>query len=103
MRITPGHLSDVEITTARGTTVIPWASRQALLDRLAHDDGADETRLAFEAGGATLPVVLTLDQQGAVVRALNEWSSEVDGGLVGLPEGLADLHKALADPFEPYS
>jgi hypothetical protein len=100
MRITPEDLNDVEVATARGTTVIPWATRAALLERLAHLKGADETRLAFEAAGMTLPVILTLAQQGMVVRAIDEWSSEI--GLQRLPDGIAELHQALADPFDPY-
>jgi hypothetical protein len=98
----PERPNRVEVTTARGTTLVPWASRQALLDRLAHVDGADETRLAFEAVGTTSPVILTLDQQGVVVRAIDEWSTEIDGP-DGLPDGLAELHEALADPFDPKS
>jgi len=103
MRMTFKRSNDVEVTTARGTTVISWASRQALLARLSKTDGAEQTGLAFEAAGATLPVILTLDQQGVVVQAIKEWCSQLDGGLDELPEGLAELYNALADPFEPSS
>ena len=103
MRITPERPRDVEVTTARGTTVISWASRQALLGRLSQTHGGEQTRLAFEAAGATLPVILTLDQQGVVVQAIKEWRSQLDGGFDELPDGLVELYNALADPFEPYS
>jgi hypothetical protein len=78
--------------------VIPWASRDALLDEMRDLESMKDACDAFVAVGTTQPVVLTDPQKGGLIDVIEVWGSQVPGGLTdGLPEGIFDLRNALHD------
>jgi hypothetical protein len=79
------------------TVVIPWDSRQHLLDRLRRDKDANETVIhAFEAVGTTRPVTLDKAGRRLLLTVCFEWLNEA-GGTSGLPTGIVDLLLSLED------
>ena len=48
------------------------------------------------AVGASSPVKLTLQQEGDLLRAIEDWHRDV-GGYDGLPEGIFELRNELID------
>ena len=52
------RIDEVRIALRRGVVVIPWSSREALLDRL-RNLGTTDVVDAFQAVGTTEPVRLT--------------------------------------------
>lgn len=76
--------------------MLPWDSRDALLDHVAHLESAAGIRRAFMAVGASRPVELATEDRGQLIGILNEWSRTA-GGYDELPEGLWDLRCVLID------
>jgi hypothetical protein len=88
----------VQIALSRGTFELPWSSREALLDELAHQDSMQDIRDAFQAVGTSRPVKLNQAQKMALTLVIEVWGGEVEGGLTGgLPEGIFELRNALLD------
>ena len=63
----PSRIRYFKIALSKGTVELPWPSRTRLLDRVGKHSGGLKVRLAFEAVGATRPVVL--DTHGKRVQA----------------------------------
>jgi hypothetical protein len=94
---TPRRIDRVTFLGARPATtiVIPWDSRQALLDRLTAAGGADDVITAIRAPGTSAPVRLTKLQKRGLLTACAGWLDEV--GATGLPVGIVGLRSALMD------
>jgi hypothetical protein len=93
-----GRLDWVHVATSRGTIVIPWGSRDTLLQEIRRIDSANSIRKAFQDVGASLPVQLSRDDKAHLVELLNFWASEVS--TAKLPEGIWDLRNALLDDLD---
>jgi hypothetical protein len=89
------RLDKVTVAYSRGRVVLPWASRDAILNEIRHLDGARGTVTAFEAVGASAPVKLAGDDVAFLVEQLNRWSERVN--VANLPEGVWELRCALHD------
>jgi hypothetical protein len=99
--MTPLRDDHVRIPLSRGTIVLPWASREALLGELRRLDAVDDVGKAFEDAEAPAPVVLTRTQKSGLIRAIQEWGGRVDGGSTGpLPPGIVELRDALRDDLD---
>jgi hypothetical protein len=72
------RISKVTIAMSRpATTVeIPWASRQALLDRLRREGGADELIRQFENAGASRPVKPRTEGKRRLLDTVTRWLYE---------------------------
>jgi hypothetical protein len=90
----PERLDRVAISTNRGTVEIPWASHDKLLHEIRHLDGADATRHAFDAVGASRPVPLSRVDKALLVEAIEAWAHAIT--VDELPEGVWRLRNALA-------
>ena len=62
--------------------------------RLQHVHESSRLRASFEAGGANRPFELDPGQKAALVKILEEWWEESNGGM---PIELAVLHDAVKD------
>jgi hypothetical protein len=92
------HLNHhVRIACSRGEVSIPWESREALLLEIRHLDSAAPTVEAFSAVGVSRPVELTLEQKGLLIEVIEQWATQADFGLEGLPDGMIDLRNALRE------
>jgi hypothetical protein len=88
----------VRIPLSREMIALPWESRQALLEQLAHLDSMRDVRKAFDDVGATWPVRLSQQQKGDLIQVIEHWGSQQPGGLTeGLPSGIFALRNALHD------
>ena len=85
----------VRIGTSRSEVGIPWASWQALLERLRGVSREKEIVDAFEAAGTSSPVVLEPVDKHMLLAVIQFWIAEVS--LAGLPEGIEELQSALID------
>jgi hypothetical protein len=94
----PERLDRVLVTTRRATTPIPWASRDALVERMRHLDSAGPTRDAFLNVGASRPAELTPAQEELLFTVIDDWARDA-GGKDELPPGIWDLRNALVDEF----
>jgi hypothetical protein len=96
--IEPRRIKHVTILLSRetDTVTLPWASRQALLERLRGREGAEDVIRRFEAVGTTRPVRLDVAGKRLILNELYEWEIEVKT-IDALPEGLWDLRCALID------
>jgi hypothetical protein len=65
--VSPGRLDRVQVATSRRTVVLPWASRDELLEQMRHLETMTPVVDAFEAVGASVPVRLTLEQKARLV------------------------------------
>ena len=84
------RLDRVEVLLGGGDLVVlPWPSRQALLERLGHDERTAKVRYAFEAVGASRPVELKLEQKRLLLDELEAWRGD------SLPTGVDELGAAL--------
>lgn len=90
----PERLDRVTIATSRGDIAIPWASRDALLQEIAHLD-SKTIKAAFDADGASRPVELSREDKTSLLNCLNHWYARV--GYSRLPAGLWDLRNGLAN------
>jgi hypothetical protein len=89
------RLDQVTVSLSRGDVVLPWESRNRLLDEVKHLDSASKTIQAFEAVGASMPVRLPTEGKGLLIEAINVWSRNVT--VDGLPEVVWELRCALID------
>src|ERR1700730_6280284 len=88
----------VRIALSRGDVVIPWESRQALLNEIRHLESAQPMVAAFEAVGISRPVKLSPALKTELLRLIELWGAEVPGGLTkGLPESIFELRNDLHD------
>ena len=90
----PVPLHGVAVALNRGTTIISWTSRQALMRRLQHVQENAQLRAAFSAGEETLRVQLRPGQRSALLRALAAWTLDLDG-YEPIPQDVLDLRNAL--------
>src|SRR5215831_7154431 len=93
----PRRIDIVRIPLSRETIELPWESREALLAQFAHLDSMRSTHKAFTDVGTSEPVRLTREQKADVLRVINFWSEQVEGGLPALADGIFDLRNTLAD------
>lgn len=77
--------------------VLPWSSREALLDEITHLESGRSIRGVFGAVGATRPVELTLAQKGDLLDMIDHWAGQTVGGYEALPEGIYDVRNAFSD------
>jgi hypothetical protein len=91
------NINTVQVSTSRGIVAIPWASREALLAEFSHLDSMQQVRERFDGVGTTQPVELTTAEKGNLVACIDFWSSKIEGGFEGMPEGLFELRNALHD------
>jgi hypothetical protein len=93
----PRRIDRVTFLGARPATtiVIPWISRQLLLDRLKAADGADDVVTAIKGPGTSAPIRLTKTQKRRLLEVCERWLWE--GGTTGLPDGIFELRNALVD------
>jgi hypothetical protein len=89
----PAHLNLVTIRTASGLTVIPWDSRDALLERMRGDTATQGLRSAFIAAGATRPPDLLPPELVQLFHVLDEWL--IDASQDSVPEGILKLWSTL--------
>ena len=91
-------IDEVRIELDRGIVVIPWSSRDALLEQLERRDSitdAPDVRDAFLAVGTSRTVRLTESQKLALRNVITFWANELGGSYDDLPEGVHDLRNAL--------
>jgi hypothetical protein len=85
----------VVIETAHGTgAVLPWETRQALLEWVRPHESAQSIVKTFEARGTSRPVSLSRAEAAHLYGLLNRWADEA--GTDELPAGIAELQNALA-------
>lgn len=94
----PDRLHRVTISVDGRDVVIPWAARDALLNRIAHLESMWPVVAGFRAVGATRPVELTRSQKLGMLDVIDGWAAE--GGDHALPAGLNDLRAALRDDVD---
>jgi hypothetical protein len=92
----PERPDHVMIAMNRGRSFkLPWASRDALLERLRKIDGTEGIVQAFEAVGATGPVQLTDADRAVLFNTLEAWS--LTRGFDQMPDRLRELRHRLSD------
>ena len=91
------RIDEVRVALRRGIVVIPWSSRDALLERFRNLGSLNDVRDAFRTVGTTQPVVLTDPQKAVLLNVITFWADRTDGGYDELPEGICDLRNALHD------
>jgi hypothetical protein len=94
----PSHLDWVTINVDACVVFIPWASRDALLNRIVHLESMWPVVAAFRAVGATGPVELTRSQKLGLLDVIDAWAT--DGDADALPAGLNDVRAALRDNLD---
>ncbi len=85
----------VLIATTHETVVLPWESRQALVERLRGPESGARVIAEFEAAGTSRPVTLDIDAKQLVVDTIAAWSR--DSAPHGLPGGVWELLETLID------
>lgn len=91
------HNDRVRVSLSRGDVVLPWASRQELLNQLRRITWARPISEAFEAVGVSPTVSLSREQKGLLLAAIELWGAQAPGGLKALPEGIFKLRNRLHD------
>jgi hypothetical protein len=91
-----GHVNRVLVAVKDGVLILPWDSRDALLDKLWGRNDARHVISAFEAAGAG-PVELDVLDQIVVAETIRDMGSK---GRV--PDGLDDLLAALIDEIHEH-
>jgi hypothetical protein len=86
-----GHLNRVLVAIKGGVLILPWESRDAVLDKLRGRNDARHVISAFEAAGAG-PVELDVLDQVVVADTIRDMERKGR-----LPDGLDDLLAALVD------
>ena len=87
--------TEVRIELRRGIVSIPWSSRDALLEQLAHLDSMNDVRDAFDIEDNATPVRLTDPQKLGLRNVITFWANRTGGSYDDLPEGIYDLRNAL--------
>jgi hypothetical protein len=93
----PERLDRVVVATSSRDVILPWASRDALLDQISHLEFSGGIRRAFEAVGASLPLRLTNEEKGDLVGLIDIWTVQLGRGWIDLPQGVWELRNALMD------
>jgi len=93
-------MNRVLVAVPGAEVVVPWESREALLEELRRRDDAGEAIAAFERVGAARPVELDVYNQVVVVETIRDMERRADGRL---PDGLRDLLAALVDELHHHS
>jgi hypothetical protein len=91
------RIDELRILLRGGIVVIPWSSREALLDQLRKVETLDDVRDAFLAVKTTQPVCLTGPQKAGLMNVITFWADTMKGGWEDLPEGIHELRHALFD------
>jgi hypothetical protein len=89
----------VTVAMSRRKVEMPWASRQALLDRFRHLDSMRDTRAAFEAEGTSAPVRLSQQHKADLLRVIEFW-----GGSLGsrcIRQSFAVVNSAMTGAAAP--
>jgi hypothetical protein len=98
--VSPERLDRVHVATSQRTVVLPWASRDALLEQMRHLDTMTPVVDAFEAVGASVPVRLTLEQKARLVDVVRVWADQADELPEGVPELRDELRADLHDAWQ---
>jgi hypothetical protein len=85
----------VEILLIRGAVVIPWKSREELVERIREVSGTDSLIDSFEAVGTSRPVEFSQDDKDLLLLIVGHWLDDVS--VDGLPAGIYELRNALID------
>ena len=93
----PERLDRVTIALSEKDVVISWAARDALIDQLPGQETGAAIRAMFEGVGATSPVKLTDDQKVELLRVIDVWAEQTDGGYEALSDGIVDLRNTLIE------
>ena len=89
----PSRIRYFKIALSRSTFELPWPSRTRLLERVGTHSGGLKVRLAFEAVGATRPVVLDTHGKRVLLDVIDKWLSETS--YVAIPAGIRELRDEL--------
>jgi hypothetical protein len=87
------RIHEVCISLRGGIVVIPWASRDALLEQLRKVGTLDDVREAFLAVKTTQPVCLTGRRKAGLMNVITFWADTMEGGWLG---GLLSPQKSSA-------
>ena len=93
----PERIDRVTIALREKDVVISWAARDALIDQLPGLETGAAIRAIFEGVGASSPVQLTDDQKVELLRVIDVWAEQTDGGYEALSDGIVDLRTALIE------
>jgi hypothetical protein len=91
----PRRIRFFKIALSKNMFELPWASRARLLDRVGKHSGGLQVRLAFEAVGATRPVMLNRDGKRVLLQVIEEWLAEPSYATI--PKGIEELRDELQD------
>jgi hypothetical protein len=91
------RIDEVRVALRQGMVVLPWTSRDALLERVGKAGTMNDVVDAFRAVRTTQPVRLTDAQKAEMLNVISFWADKLDGGYNELPEGIDDLRNALRD------
>ena len=89
----PRRIDQVTIELSRASVIIPWDSREQLLDRIRHDPAAEPVTKAFQGAGTTASVQLDPAGRTLILATIEQWID--DATLAELPDGLYDLRSEL--------
>jgi hypothetical protein len=89
----PRRIRYFKIALSRNTFELPWASRARLLDRVGKHSGGLQVRLAFEAVGATQPVILDAAGKRVLLEVVEAWLAEPS--YATMPQGIRELRDEL--------
>jgi hypothetical protein len=87
----PERLDRVSVGTQHGTVAISWEARDALLAEFR------AAVSAFEAVGASRPVMLDWAEKRIVLEAIHAMAEKTPGGFDDLDPGLVQLRHKLAE------
>lgn len=91
----PDRLNRVEVETAFEVVTLTWDERTRLLAEMAHLNVLEPVRRAFEGAGTSRPVKIAPELEGAVIRVIETWGANTEGGLPALPGAVLELRDAL--------
>ncbi len=91
------RIDEVRIALRGGNVVIPWGSREALLEQLRKVETLNDVRDAFRTVGTTQPVSLTAPQKAGLMNVITLWADRLERGWEDRPEGIHELRHALYD------
>jgi hypothetical protein len=93
MSIEPRRVRYFSVALSRNSVELPWTSRGPLLKRVEGHDGGLQVRLAFEAVGASRPVMLDRAGKRVLLQVVEAWLAEAT--VNGLPQGVWELRNEL--------
>lgn len=80
---------------------MPWASREALVERLRQNESAADLVKCFEAVGTSRPVTFTPEQKPRLRDAIEAWGDEQEQRYwTRLPVGVFELRGLLIDDID---